>query len=86
LNSLVFPSKATYDASLNSGLSVAEPKYNLPAALATWAKPVMYVPEVADEVVVVGGVVLAVETAANSRRANRPVNDNESFGVIASLR
>lgn len=35
----------------------------------------------------VGGAVLAaVETAANSRRVNKLVNDNESFGVIACLR
>lgn len=63
MNSFVFPSNATYGASLNSGLSVAEPKYNLPAAFATWAKPVVDVPERADidEVAVVGGVILAVE-------------------------
>ena len=44
-------------------------------------------PEVADEVVVVGGAVLAaVETATNSRRVNRLVKDNESLGVIACFR
>ena len=63
MNSFVLPSRATYDASSNSGLSVAEPKYNFPAAFATWAKPAVDVPESADvdEVAVVGGVVLAVE-------------------------
>jgi hypothetical protein len=62
LNSFVFPSRATYDASLNSGLSVAEPKYNFPAAFATWAKPAVDVPEGADvDEVAVVGVVLAVE-------------------------
>lgn len=63
LNSFVSPSRATYGASLNSGLSVAEPKYNFPAAFATRAKPAVDVPEGADadEAAVVGGVSLAVE-------------------------
>jgi len=58
----VFPNSAIYDASLNSGLSVAEPKYILPEAFASAAKPAMDVLEGAgvDEVVV-GEVSLAVE-------------------------
>jgi hypothetical protein len=43
LKSLILLSWATYAVSVSSGLSVADPKYFFPAALATTARPALEV-------------------------------------------
>lgn len=62
-NSLILLKVATYGASVSSGLSVADPKYFLPAALATRASPALDVPvgKAPDDVDVVLAVVVALD-------------------------
>ena len=49
---------ATYGASVSSGLSVAEPKYNFPAVFAATARPTVAVDPGAEDVVVPEPLVL----------------------------